>query len=615
MEFLILPDTPGGARVSAITSDRAPAAGVEVIPHASGRPWIVGRWPTGTVTWAAAGRARVAVLGCSSATVSRLERALVDARSVADLDGAAIGLAGAFHLVASIGDRIRAQGSISSAHQIFFTDVAGVPVAADRPQTLAALNGGRPEEELLAARLIAPWPPWPLSEQCLWKGVGALPAGCYLEIEAGIRSRVVRWWRPPPPELPLATAAPRVRSALREAVAVRTRGRDIVSADLSGGMDSTSLCYLAAGAGTAADDTPAGGRAGLLTTRWEAADPADEDRLWADRAARGLPAADHLVLPHRTSPAWFAGLTELDPDIEAPFAWIRTRARLTHLARQVAARGSTIHLTGHGGDELFLTTPLYLHTLLRTQGLRAIGCLRAQRALYRWPLGSTLRALLGNASFGAWLAGTAGTLTEPIREAAPRPSFGWGIAHRLPSWVTAEAADAARGLLREAGRADPEPLAPLRGQHAALQDARLCGDTLRRVDRLTSRSGVSWQAPFVDDRVIEAALAVRTADVATPDRYKPALAEAMRGLVPDEILGRSTKSEYSAEIYRSLRRHRAELLELCEDMRLARLGLVDAAALRQALLVLPPSSLTLMPLVTTFACESWVRAIENGDRP
>ncbi|MEU6034380.1 asparagine synthase-related protein [Actinomadura sp. NPDC047616] len=586
---------------AAVRPAREVAPAFTVIPHASGRPWIVGRWREDEIVWARAGRDRIAVLGPSSATAGTLAARLRDARTPADLDGLSAELAGSFHLVASIGDRVRVQGSLSTARQVFHADVAGTPVAADRPQTLAALVGAAPREEALAAWLVAPWLPWPLNERCLWKGVDALPAGCYLELSADGGSRAVRWWSPPEPDLPLADGAGRVREALCDAVAVRTRGHDTLSADLSGGMDSTSLCFLAAG------DVDR-----LVTTRWEAADPADEDQVWAARAAASLPGGEHLVLSRDVAPTWFADLSQPDPDIEAPFAWIRTRARLTHMAEQVAARGSSAHLTGHGGDELFLSNPLYLHTLVRTRHVRSIPYLRAYRALHRWRPAHTAQALLANDSFGQWLSRTADELTDPVREVQGRPSFGWGVAYRMPAWATGEAVDTVRRLLRDTGRSEPEPLAPLRGQHAALADARLCGDTLRRVDRLTSRSGVSWHAPYVDDRVVEAALAIRFEDVAMPDRYKPALTAAMRGVVPDAVLGRSTKSEYSAEAYDSLRRHRAELLGLCEDMRLARLGLVNADALRSLLLALPPTSLTLVPLISTFACETWLRNLPSG---
>ncbi|HEU5027613.1 MAG TPA: asparagine synthase-related protein [Spirillospora sp.] len=597
VEFRVLPDTAAAAALAGPADAR--------FAHASGRPWIVGRWDRESVVSAACGRDRVVLFGPADTTPDEMERVLARVRSVRDLDALCGRLAGSFHLVASIDGRVRVQGSVSAARQVFHTSLGGVAVAADAPASLPGDH--RVDEELLAARLVAPWPPWPIAETPLWTGVEAVPAGCYLEIGADGRGRPVRWWTPPEPHLPLADGARRVRRALRDAVAVRARDAKTVSADLSGGMDSTSLCFLAA------DEADR-----LVTTRWEAVDRADEDRHWARLAAEDLPAAEHLVLARDTAPTWFDGIAEPDPepDVEAPFAWIRTRARLTHLARRVAAAGSASHLTGHGGDELFLGNPLNLHTLARTRGGGAVRHLRAYRAMYRWRLLPAARALLNRDTFGGWLAASAGTLTDPVRDVGGAPAFGWGIAYRLPPWATPDAADATRTLFRRVGASGVEPLAPLRGQHAALQDARLCGDTIRRVDRLTSREGVAWHAPFVDDRVIEAALAVRLQDTTMPDRYKPALSAAMAGLVPARILGRATKSEYSAEAYDSLRRHRADLLALCGDgMRLARLGLVDAAALRAVLEALPPSSLTLMPLISTFACETWLRAVERDRVP
>lgn len=591
MEFLIFPDSVTGAAIAGAATDNAE---VQVISHASGRPWIVGRWSTGQIVHARTGRSQVAIIGCTTITAE----ITAEITAVRDLDALARTLPGSFHLIASVDGLVRAQGSLSTLCQIFHTSVRGTTVAADRPQSLAPLAGTDIVEDLLAPRLLAPWPPWPLNESCLWRGVEPLALGHYLELDRDGRARTVRWWTPPEPALPLREGAERVRSALQEAVAARARPGETVSADLSGGMDSTSLCFLAA---------RSAGR--LVTTRWRAADPADEDGIWAQKAAAELPDAEHLVLSRQDAPVWFAGITEPDPDVEAPFAWIRTRARLAYLARQVADRGSATHVTGHGGDELFLTTPLYLHALARTAPIRAISYIRANRAIYRWKTGATVRALLNDSSFGQWLRASTASLTAPVREFSGRPEFGWGISHRMPPWATGEAVDAVRSRLLRIAASEPEPLAALRGQHAVLQDVWLCGDTLRRVNRLTSRHGVSWQAPFVDDRVVEAALSIRFDDCAMPDRYKPALAAAMRTVVPDFVLGRSTKSDYSAEAYEGLRRHRTELLELCDDMRLVRRGLVDADALRSILLNPPPSAMPLMPLISTFATEAWLRSI------
>ncbi|NYI07609.1 asparagine synthase [Allostreptomyces psammosilenae] len=603
MEFVVLPDTPAGVALAA----RLRALGLgRVVEHASGRPWIVGDWPAGQVVSAAAGPRRLAVLGCALTSPEQLTRALERARTPRDLDALAGTLAGSFHLAASLDGEVRVQGSLSTARQVFHTTLDGQTLAADRPGPLVALTDAAVDAGTLAARLLAPWPPWPLAEQPCWEGVEALPLGHYLELRRDGTGRTVRWWSPPAPEIPLAEGARRVRAALADAVAARARqAADApLSADLSGGMDSTSLSFLAAGH-----------PGGLVTTRWEATDPADEDQLWARRACAAIPDAEHLVLPRDEAPSWFADLLDPDPDVEAPFAWIRTRARLAYQARRLAERGSTGHLTGHGGDELFLATPLALHTIARTHPWRAVRHLRAHRAMGRWRLGPALRALAADPSFAQWFAGSARALTAPPPEVSRRPDFGWGISPRMPTWATDHAVETARHLLRETARRRPGPLAPLRAQHANLQDVRLCGDTLRRVDRLTSRNGVAWHAPYVDDRVVEAALAIRLEDVALPDRYKPALAEAMRGTVPEANLGRASKSEYSAEAYASLRRHRAELLELTDDMQLSRLGLVNADALRTTLLALPPSSRSLMPLISTFACEVWLRSLAAAPAP
>ena len=112
--------------------------------------------------------------------------------------------------------------------------------------------------------------------------------------------------------------------------------------------------------------------------------------------------------------------------------------------------------------------------------------------------------------------------------------------------------------------------------------------------------------------MIEAGLAVRPQDRVTPWRYKPLIVEAMRGVVPEESLTRHTKDEGSYEVEAGLREHRAELLALCEDSRLARLGLIDANALREVCSRPLSPSLRFDALYQTVACEVWLRALEGA---
>lgn len=548
----------------------------------------------------AAGRTRVAVVGLCPATATDLLPRVRRIRKLGDLDRLAGELVGSVHLVGSVAGEVRVQGSISGVRRVFHTRIAGSTVAADRADLLAWLAGAEVDERWLALRLLSPSIPHPLADECPWRGVRALPAGCALRIDGDGACSVTRWWRPPEPVVPLGEGAAAVRNALTAAVEACIRASETVSADLSGGMDSTSLCFLAAGRG-----------AGLLTVTWSEADPGSDDAAWAKRAIPALGGAEHLVLGEDELPLMYAGLLDPSAEVEEPYRWVRTQARLTHLAGLLARHGSQLHLAGHGGDEVFSSPPSYLHTVVRSHPRIAVNHLRGHRALRRWPLAAILRALGDRRSYPEWLAASATDLGVPSQRRAPL--FAWGPMVRLPPWATCQAVDAARDLLEDAA-ASAEPLARERGQHEALQYVRIAGRAARQASRVMARAGVPLAVPYLDDRVIEASLAVRLQERATPWQYKPLLAQAMRGIVPGALLGRATKGVFDADAYAGLRRHRAELLDLFDEPALARLGLVDADALRAAYLGPHPRTSSLIALDPTLACEVWLRALSALDR-
>lgn len=594
--FTVLPD--GDAALGA--AEALGAYAPQVVAHASGRPWLLGGWSAEEMTVVAAGRTRLAVFGCCPVNAADMLRPVGRAREFGDLDRLAGELPGSFHLVASVRGQVRVQGSASGVRRVFHTRVAGVTVAADRADLLALVTGAGVDERWLAVRLLSPSVPHPLADECPWRGVETLPADRYLLVDGEGRSRTVQWWSPPEPVVPLAEGAPVVRQALTTAVQARTRAGGTVSADLSGGMDSTSLCFLAARQG-----------AKLITATWGEADPGSDDAAWVERAIPALEDAEHLVLGHDELPFMYAGLTKTSADVEEPYRWVRTRARLTYLARLLARRGSRLHLAGHGGDEIFAVPPSYLHTLVRTDPRIAANHLRGHRALRRWPLAATLRALCDNRSYAEWLSASAEDLAVPPSRCMS--FFAWGPPLQLPLWMTCQAADAAIDLLRQAA-STAEPLAWQRGQHEAVQYVRVAGHAVRQAGRVMAGAGLPLAVPYLDDRVIEACLAVRMHERATPWRYKPLLAQAVRGIVPDVILGRATKGVFDADAYVGLRRHRAELVELCDEPVLAQLGLVEADALRAACLGPHPATSSLIALDPTLACEVWLRALSIPDQ-
>ncbi|MFI6585583.1 asparagine synthase-related protein [Embleya sp. NPDC050493] len=599
MEFVVIPDHPASGRIKTLVPRSEEA---RVIDHASGRPWIVGHWSDADIVYAAAGDVRVVLFGPVSADPATLSRQLRRVHTVGDVDTIARSLHGCFHLVASIGGVVRAQGTVSSACQIFHGTVAGVTVAADRPQTQAAMTGDGIDEELLALQLLMPFgPPWPLNTRSVWRGVHALPPGHHLEISPSGTARTRPHWTPPEPEIPLTSGLVALREALEGAVEARVSRGEAISADLSGGKDSTSLCFLAS-----RFPIP------LVTLHLASSDSANEDRLWAERNAARLPDARHVVLPMSDTPGFFAEAASVpEQDLEAPLTLTR-RPLVEYIALFASSHGATRHLQGIGADELFRPSVMSLHALVRARPLTALPHVRAMKSMRRWNIATTVRSLAYRDTYARWLSGVADHVTA---ERVLGTGVGWEITPRVPPWATPAAVDVIRRRLRHAVREAPEPLSHLPVHHEMLRLMQVNGTIVRAGSRMIERFGVSFQAPFLDDRVLTAAMSIRLPDRHRPDQVKPVLAAAMRGITPNDVLDRQSKGDVSPDLYIGLRRHRRHLREIFDDSRLARLGLIDADGPRAILRGLHTDAGALMPLDTTLANELWLRSLPGGDGP
>jgi asparagine synthase (glutamine-hydrolysing) len=592
--FLVLPDTPD---VNAVNVCRDLFRNPHSVSHASGRPWLLWWGNLEEITVVNRGSLRLAVVGSCSFTAARLSDMVGDPRSVEELDSLVTRLPGCIHLIASVDGQVRVQGSASGLRQVFHTRVNGVAVAAGRADLLASLTAAEIDEEALALQVVCAHgklPP-PLSERSMWRDVSAVPADSHLTLDTHGVARERRWWQPPRPEVGLTQGAARVRQALEEAVAARRPRAGRLSMDMSGGLDSTSLVFLAVR-----------GHPVPLTLRWGDAQPGFDDARYANQAIQALPDADHLVLDHQGLPDTFDRLGDV-VSVEEPYVLARTLARARHTVAVLAQRGSRMHVAGHGGDELFMTSMAYLHTLFRQRPLTALPRLHEHRLTGRWRLGPTLRALADTTDVAAWWRVQAAHLSAPTTH-RNAPQLGWGLPLRAPAWVTSSTIDTARGvLLAVAERA--EPLAVDRGQHNTLATLRSSAAIYRQLRRLFHQGGLRLELPYLDDRVIEAVLSVRLTERVTPGRYKPLLAEAVRGVLPEPIRTRTTKGEASDDIRIGLRRHMPDILAVVEDPLLAQRGLIDPDVVRAQVRHPQTAGTSLFALECLLGCETWLRAV------
>ncbi|MFF5984950.1 asparagine synthase-related protein [Streptomyces olindensis] len=599
--FVVLPDrdlSPGLLdRLRNLAGD--PAV-LRIEPHASGRPWLVGCWPDGELTACAVGDVRLAVAGTCSLTPAELAARARRISDIAHVEPVLSDACGCFHVLASVAGHTYVRGSFSGQRRVYRAEAGGATVCADQARVLARLTAAELDTAQLALRLTGDTVAHPLAWGALWRGVQAVLPGTALELAPGGEVRSPRWWQPPAAELPLDEAAVGLRKALERAVAVRVRPDEVLGADLSGGMDSTSLCFLAARAG-----------ARLVAVTLDAGAPTNEDRRYATRAAGHLPRTEHLVFDAADVPAHFSGLDERVDLGDEPSAIVRTRVEQRYLAEQMRARGARLRLSGFGGDQVIQSQPSYVHGLLRRSPAVGLRHAAGWRARHRRPVGAVTRALLDRGSYAAWLTEAAGSLRTP----AMGDDLRWGLRPCLPPWASEQTVQLCGERLLGAARDATEPLHRERGRHAWLAAAQRGGRLAGHLAHCGQLDGLPFQSPFCDDAVITAAVAARPHEAASPWSYKPLLAAAMHGVVPETILRRTTKDHFGYEWQNGLRRNRHALAAWAEDSRLVAAGLADEDALRRALL--SPQLLIggTAELETTLGVEAWLRGLEQQHTP
>ena len=95
-------------------------------------------------------------------------------------------------------------------------------------------------------------------------------------------------------------------------------------------------------------------------------DPAADDVRYGTLTARALD-IEHHVVPADRMPMTYEGLTRQDDRWDEPCFTTVDRNRWRVLMRLAADRGSAVHLTGIGGDELLYGSMAHLHTRPRLE--------------------------------------------------------------------------------------------------------------------------------------------------------------------------------------------------------------------------------------------------------
>jgi asparagine synthase (glutamine-hydrolysing) len=134
-------------------------------------------------------------------------------------------------------------------------------------------------------------------------------------------------------------------------------------------------------------------------------------------------------------------------------------------------------------------------------------------------------------------------------------------------------------------------------------------------DRSTARFGVEERHPFHDRRLYEFLMAIPDEQRARDFRRKYILRNAMRGLVPDSVLARRDKADFSILFIQALERMGGE--HLFDTMAIESAGWVNRAKFQQTYRDRSENYIesNIWPLWTAFALELWYRMIVLKEDP
>jgi len=342
----------------------------------------------------------------------------------------------------------------------------------------------------------------------------SLPPGHVLIARPGGRVDVFRYWRPElrPARSPSSSSPDKILGALRDSVAAHLRSDVPVGAFLSGGVDSATLCALAA------ESVP-----DLLTftVGFDREGYSEIDDAMATAAALGVKSIPYLIGPEE----FLACLPRIIWQLDDPMA--DAAAIPLWFAAREARKHVKVVLSGEGADELFGGYGVYYQP----------GVVRAGRALPGWGR-STIGRVASELPAGARGKGFLNRTSTPLRRRYIGNAyvFHGDDASQLVRKAHGSEFDVTDPVYRQAADAGLDDVATMQ-----LIDINtwLPGDILVKADRMAMAHGLELRTPFLDRDVLAVAARLARVEKTAAGTTKFALREAIGELLPQAAAERA----------------------------------------------------------------------------
>jgi len=357
-------------------------------------------------------------------------------------------------------------------------------------------------------------------DRCIYTGPRKLPPATVLEWRNGQISERRYWDLPAMDEsspIGFDEAVERTEELLLESVRLRLVSDVPVGALLSGGIDSTLVCWAL-------------GKLNAPVRTYTIGTPGEAD----DESAAAASIAKSLGVPHQIvplSPAQNLPIDELLDAYDEPFA-SQSAMGILSVCRTVKAE-ATVLLTGDGGDDVFLGYPFFANAWKATQLARSVHAATADLwgstrplvdvAAAAFPIARRARNFL-DCAFGG--IGAYARLRRGLPYFVSRGLFGERLAcARLPEREVPASIEAARRLLADVSLFH-------RRMH-------FTSEFMTKVDSGAMHYSIESRAPLLDHRLWEFAVRLPPSIHFHCGELKAVLREIVRRRVSAEIAGRS----------------------------------------------------------------------------
>ena len=452
------------------------------------------------------------------------------------------------------------------------------------PLVLLSGNAFALDEQYLAGWLAY----FPAVHLTPYVGIHSVPPSSFVMVKAGKCTTHRYWDFDPEKKIHYhrdAEYEEHFRSVFGESVRRRMRSEGRIVAELSGGIDSSSIVCMA-------DRIIAsgGGESPRLDTLsyYDDSEPDWNERPYFSQIEQGRGHIGyHVDVGSRNA---FLCDFETHRFAAAPSSGGRPSEAAKQFIHCMASPGSRVLLSGIGGDEVTGGVPTPLPQLADLLARARFSSFAHQLSV--WAIHKR------KPWFQLLLEVTCGFLPHAL-VGAPK--------HRRPApWLHPTFVNCHRDILIGRG-----PRLKLFGALPSFQEHLGTVDVLRRqlaCSVLPSDPLYEKRYPYLDRDFLEFIYAIPPKQLVRPGQRRSLMRRALVGIVPDELLNRKRKAFVARGPRVAISRHWTSLMEISRDMVTNSLGIVDSRAYRDALQkARNGQDVPIIPLLRTIAVEMWLR--------